>query len=268
MDFVIWAGTDVGIRKKTNQDSISLSVAEAPGGRCCFAIVCDGMGGLSDGEVASGTVIREFRRWFEESFPIILAEEENPEQTVALEWDVLCSRLNSTIRADGAARGIRLGTTVTALLLYNGRYIVLNVGDSRAYEITRDGIRQITEDQTFVNREIKEGRMTPEQALTDERRNVLLQCIGASEAVYPDMYYGDIQPDSVYMLCVDGFRHEISPEELAYYFSPVLLTGREAMKTSCDYLINENKRRMEQDNITVGLVRIFNERPESRTEVI
>ncbi len=256
MDFTIWASTDVGIHKKTNQDSISLTVAETPNGKCCFAVVCDGMGGLADGEVASGTVIKEFRRWFEESFPVILADGGSIEDEVTTEWDVLCSRLNETIQSDGKARGIRLGTTITALLLYRGKYIVMNVGDTRAYEITQDGIRQITEDQTFVSREVKEGRMTPEQALVDERRNILLQCIGASQAVYPDMYFGEIQNESVYMLCVDGFRHEISPEELAYYFSPLLLHTKEDMKKSCDYLISENKRRLEQDNITVGLVRV------------
>lgn len=256
MDFTIWASTDVGIRKETNQDSISLTVAENPDGKCCFAVVCDGMGGLADGEVASGTVIREFRRWFEESFPVILAEGGDINETIATEWDVLCSRLNGTIQAHGAGHGIRLGTTITAMLLYNGKYIILNVGDTRAYEITRDGITQLTDDQTFVNREVKEGRMTPEQAKVDERRNVLLQCIGASPSVYPDMYYGDIKPDSVYMLCVDGFRHEITPEELAYYFSPVILNSKEDMKNSCDYLISENKRRYEQDNITVGLIRV------------
>jgi serine/threonine protein phosphatase PrpC len=263
MDFTIWASTDVGICKKTNQDSISLMVADAPKGKCCFAIVCDGMGGLADGEVASGTVIREFRRWFTESFPVILAEDGSMEDEVTTEWDVLCSRLNETIRANGAARGIRLGTTVTTLLLYDGKYIAMNIGDTRAYEITKDGIRQITEDQTFVNREIKAGRMTPEQAMVDERRNVLLQCVGASETVYPDMFFGPIQKDAVYMLCVDGFRHEISSEELAYYFSPLLLHTKEDMQRSCDYLINQNKVRREQDNITVGLVRIQEDAPNS-----
>lgn len=256
MNFTIWASTDVGIRKETNQDSISLMVAQTPAGKCCFAIVCDGMGGLADGEVASATVIREFRRWFEESFPLILAEGGNIEDTIATEWDVLCSRLNSTIKANGAARNIRLGTTITTALLYNGRYIIMNVGDTRAYEITKSGIRQITDDQTFVNREVKAGRMTPEEAMVDDRRNVLLQCIGASDSVYPDMFYGDIQSDSVYMLCVDGFRHEISSEELAYYFSPLILRNKDDMKKSCDYLISENKRRYEQDNITVGLIRV------------
>lgn len=101
MDFTIWASTDVGIRKETNQDSISLTVAEIPDGKCCFAVVCDGMGGLADGEVASGTVIREFRRWFEESFPVILAEGGDINETIATEWDVLCSRLNGTIQAHG-----------------------------------------------------------------------------------------------------------------------------------------------------------------------
>ena len=268
MNYTIWASTDVGIRKKTNQDSISLQVAETPEGKCCFAVVCDGMGGLADGEVASGTVIHEFRRWFQEAFPVILAEGGDIQEAITTEWDVLCSRLNETIQADGKARGIRLGTTITTMLLYHGKYIVMNVGDTRAYEISAKGLRQITEDQTFVNREIKAGRMTPEEALVDDRRNVLLQCIGASPAVYPDMYFGEIKPETVYMLCVDGFRHEISTDELAYYFSPMLLHTVDDMKKSCDYLISENKRRLEQDNITVGLIRVSDDAAETATAVI
>ena len=72
------------------------------------------------------------------------------------------------------------------MLLTQTRYYIMNVGDSRAYELT-DGLKQLTNDQTFVAREVALGNMTPEQALVDERRNVLLQCVGASDEVYPDM---------------------------------------------------------------------------------
>lgn len=253
MDYVVWASTDCGLRKSNNQDSLSIMVADTPVGKCCFAIVCDGMGGLSDGEVASASVIQAFRCWFQESFPKILAEG-YVQDSVTTEWDVLASRLNEKIKAYGASQGIRLGTTLTAALFYQDQYIIMNVGDTRAYEIT-DTVRQITDDQTFVNREVKEGRMTPEEALVDDRRNVLLQCIGASPAVYPDMYYGRVQPDAVYMFCVDGFRHEITNDEFAYYLGPQALHTKEDMQKNCEFLIEENKRRCELDNITVGVVR-------------
>ena len=72
MDFLIAAHTDVGIRKKTNQDSVLIKVADTDCGKVCFAAVCDGMGGLRKGELASATLIRDFSDWFDSEFPEIL----------------------------------------------------------------------------------------------------------------------------------------------------------------------------------------------------
>ena len=71
MDFLIAAHTDVGIRKKTNQDSVLIKVADTDCGKVCFAAVCDGMGGLRKGELASATLIRDFSDWFDSEFPEI-----------------------------------------------------------------------------------------------------------------------------------------------------------------------------------------------------
>lgn len=87
----------------------------------------------------------------------------------------------------GLASG--LGTTVTAILLTENRYYIINVGDTRAYEIS-DNVTVMTRDHSVVAREIEQGIITPEQAKNDVRRSVLLQCIGASEEVYPDMFWG------------------------------------------------------------------------------
>lgn len=87
----------------------------------------------------------------------------------------------------GLASG--LGTTVTAILLTKNRYYIINVGDTRAYEIS-DNVTVMTRDHSVVAREIEQGIITPEQAKNDVRRSVLLQCIGASEEVYPDMFLG------------------------------------------------------------------------------
>lgn len=80
-----------------------------------------------------------------------------------------------------------VGTTVTALLLTESRYYIINVGDTRAYEIT-DRVKLLTKDQTVVEREVDLGNITPEEAEFDSRRSVLLQCVGASDDVYPDMF--------------------------------------------------------------------------------
>ena len=123
--------------------------------------------------------------------------------------------------------------------------------------IINDDINQITQDQTFIAREIALGHMTPEQAKTDRRRNVLLQCVGASEKVYPDVFYLKSDINTVYMLCSDGFRHEIAQEEIYTKLKPESLISNNIMTQNSKDLIELNKERMERDNISVVLIRTF-----------
>lgn len=255
MNFIISANTDIGIVKSTNQDSLTVKRLITPQGPMAFALLCDGMGGLEKGEVASATVIRAFDEWVNTCLPE-LCKAPLEDSVIRAQWEGIVTHMNQIIKAYGARHGVRLGTTVVAMLLTQNRYYVLNVGDSRAYEIS-DGLYQITQDQTFVAREIAMGNMTPEEAETDSRRNVLLQCVGASDDVYPDMFFGDVHPNAVYMLCSDGFRHEITPEEIYNQLQPGMLYDDNSMRQHSEYLINLNKHRQERDNISVVLVRTF-----------
>ena len=255
MNFIVSANTDIGITKSTNQDSLSVKVINTPQGRMTFAILCDGMGGLDKGEVASASVIRAFDAWVHNELPV-LCEAPIEDSTLRSQWDKIVTEQNKLIGGYGARHGIRLGTTAVIMLLTQSRYYIMNVGDSRAYELT-DGLKQLTNDQTFVAREVALGNMTEEQAQTDERRNVLLQCIGASDEVYPDMFFGDVQSNAVYMLCSDGFRHEITAEEIYEKLQPNVLFDDNTMSKHATELIELNKQRQERDNISVLMVRTF-----------
>jgi serine/threonine protein phosphatase PrpC len=255
MNFVITANTDVGIAKSTNQDSQCSLLLNTAQGQMAFCILCDGMGGLDKGEVASASVITAFRNWAMQQLPLLTAKPLE-DATIRSQWESIIAAQNATIKSYGARQGVRLGTTAVVMLLTQTRYYILNVGDSRAYELTT-GLRQLTEDQTFVAREIALGHMTPEEAEQDSRRNVLLQCVGASDAVYPDMFFGDVQPNAVYMLCSDGFRHELAPEEIYASLQPGALLDEYTMQQNAIGLIELNKQRQERDNISVSLVRTF-----------
>ena len=255
MEFLVSANTDKGLVKDTNQDGMSVKVLNTKQGKMVFAILCDGMGGLAKGEVASTTVIAAFNDWVYNSLPR-LCEAPIEDAVIRKQWEDIVVRQNASIGAYGARQGIRLGTTAVVMLITQTRYYILNVGDSRAYEIS-DTLYQLTEDQTFVAREVQQGRMTEEEAKTDPRRSVLLQCVGASDSVYPDMFFGDTKQDAVFMLCSDGFRHEITPDEIYERFHPTVLTDNDAMNTSSLYLIDLNKQRAERDNISVLLVRTY-----------
>ena len=255
MDFFISGNTDIGIKKETNQDGLSVKVIATPQGKVVFAILCDGMGGLAKGEVASTSVITAFNSWLSNDFPDLYRKGIN-DADIRKQWESILLTQNDKIQAYGEKNGIKLGTTAVIMLLTDSRYYIMNIGDSRAYEIF-DTVHQITEDQTFIHREVKLGRMTPEEAANDPRRNVLLQCVGASEDIYPDMFFGDTKKNAVYMLCSDGFRHLITDGEIYQKFQPSVLVDTNVMNRNSKELIELNKQRYENDNISVLLVRTY-----------
>ena len=97
--------------------------------------------------------------------------------------------------------------------------------------------------------------MTYEQSLVDPQRSVLLQCIGASKLVNPVFHHGQYAPGTVFMLCCDGFRHVILPEEFYQAFRPDLMNSTEIMNSRLSDLIRLNIQRNEDDNISAILIK-------------
>lgn len=257
MSFCVEMHTDAGTRKETNQDSLCIKEAKTGTGDLLLAIVCDGMGGLQKGEVASSTIISAFSNWFEHTLPCRLTADNVPRE-VTFSWEKLIKEQNQNIVEYGKKNHIQLGSTITAMLfLPDGSYLIGHVGDSRAYRITDVKITLLTEDQTLVAREVKMGRLTPERAETDPRRNVLMQCIGASKIVEPAFYSGEFKAGECYMLCSDGFRHLVSPEEIRQAFSPSNNGGEREIKENIVRLTELNKERGETDNISAILIKIM-----------
>lgn len=227
--------------------------AESDAGNILLTVICDGMGGLAKGEVASSTVIEAFIRWFETDLPHIVALPD-PERELFSDWRKIVQSCHQRILSYSAAQGITMGTTLNAVLFMRGRYYIVNVGDSRAYHLT-DSVRCLTKDHSYVQREIDRGRMTPEEALVSPQRSVLLQCVGAGEYVEPEFFCGDLRPGETYLQCSDGFRHVITDAEIYQYCSPAASTDEQLMLDNIVYLTNLNKYRRERDNITVILVK-------------
>lgn len=252
MHFTATADTDIGISKAVNQDSLLIKHASWSGGEVLLAVVCDGMGGLSMGETASATVIRAFASWFDNDLPYEL---EAPDLSViGARWSHMLKDLNRKLLNYTQSRGLpKMGTTFTGILFLDSDYVIAHVGDSRIYQLGAD-ITQVTEDQTFVAREIRRGNMTPEQAKTDKRRNLLLQCVGANENVEPQLLFGKAEKGA-YLLCSDGFRHEISGAEMLQALAPAKLSNPKVMHRQTQGLIDTVKRRKEKDNISAILIK-------------
>lgn len=254
MKYLTAVHTDIGIKKSTNQDSALVMEASSDLGNVLLAVICDGMGGLAKGEVASAAAIQLFSKWFENELPAIMTLE-NPKDRIFSSWEKIVHTANNKISDYGRSQGISLGTTVVAILFLGNKYYVVNVGDSRVYCLS-DKIFQITKDQTFVQREMDMGRMTYEEALHSPRRNVLLQCIGASAIVEPDFHTGEVSPSQTYMLCSDGFRHVINDQEIFERLNPRYVNNEQEMLDNLVYLTDLNKYRQEQDNISAVLVKV------------
>lgn len=251
MRYTAIADTDIGITRETNQDSVLIKHAATDIGEVLMAIVCDGMGGLSKGELASATVIREFARWFDEELP---RELENLDmQIIGGKWALMLKELNARILEYGAGIGASLGTTFSGILMIDDQFVIAHVGDTRIYHLGA-ALTQLTDDQTFIAREISRGNMTVEQAKTDKRRNMLLQCVGASKVVEPQLICGTVEKGA-YLICSDGFRHEITPEEIYATLAPAGLTHKTIMQNNARYLIEQVKSRQERDNISVILIK-------------
>ena len=253
MNFIIAADTDVGLVKEVNQDSLMVMRLHTPQGEMAFAVVCDGMGGHAKGEVASANVVRAFRKWATEELPKLCVRPLE-DTDIRRQWKQIVQEQSDRIKHYASRFGASMGTTLVAVLLTQSRYYILNIGDSRAYEIT-SGMRQITNDHSYIAREIAMGRLTEEEAAVHPLRNGLLRGIGTSGELEPEMFFGAVKSNAVYMLCSDGFRHEISSEEMYTYLNPAALTDPYTMKAGARTLIELNKWRKELDNISVALIR-------------
>lgn len=264
--YTVAAQTDVGTTKAVNQDSLTVKVANTICGEAAFAVICDGMGGLEQGEVASAAVVRAYEQWFLRDLPQILARGFS-EGILEQVWNRLANDCNVRIAECSVERRAPMGTTLTAMLLLEGRYYITHVGDCRVY-VMGNGMEQLTADQTYVAREVALGHMTPEQALTDARRNVLLQCIGTVNCVKPDFLMGDFYDDDTFLMCSDGFRHKLAEAEL-YDYCHTTLEGMEwsvgnrlgnshFMNGRLRYIMENIKARGERDNISAILIKATN----------
>ncbi|GKX67435.1 PP2C family protein-serine/threonine phosphatase [Inconstantimicrobium mannanitabidum] len=255
MEFLTVYHTDIGNQKSVNQDALLIKTANSSRGNVGFFVMCDGMGGLSKGEMSSATAIMTMSRWFEKILPTIILSNEWEEEIKTSIIDTI-KKLNLKIKRYGEDNDLKLGTTLTILLIIENKYLVFHVGDSRAYKI-EDNLYQITKDQSLVQREVDLGNITKEQAKTYPKRNILLQCIGVVSDVKIVVYEGKAEKNQIYMLCTDGFYHELDEKEIVDKLSSRDLVDEDNMYKACVDMVELVKDRGERDNISVLLVKII-----------
>lgn len=254
MDIKVGFCTDKGLVKSLNQDALSIKVAYSGQGAIAFAVVCDGMGGLEQGELASKEVVLSFDEWFQSEFATMMLEGTRLEEYIYQQWVKRIECIEQHMKLHGNTHNVAMGTTLSALLIHNGQYYVCHVGDSRIYRIN-DEMEQLTTDHTWVAREMQRGRLTEEEAKKDTRRNVLLQCVGTLGKAKPQLLSGSIEKSTTFVLCSDGFVHMIAEQEMRTHFVPEKFKKKQDVEDTCKTLTHVAMERGEKDNITViGIV--------------
>ncbi len=240
MHFTCAARTDVGVVRSGNEDNY-LMLSD----RGVF-IVADGMGGHAAGEVASEMAVRITSR--EIGSMRGLTDEQAGDRVRHAIQAANDAIFNRTL-SERDKRG--MGTTATVLVLMRGRYLIGQVGDSRAYLLRDGSFTQLTKDHSYVQEQVDAGLLTPEQARVHPYSNVITRCVGASVDVTPDIYFGTLKSGDIVLLASDGLTGMLEDEQLGK-----ILQSEGDPQTWVDKMVNEANRRGGLDNITAIVVRI------------
>ena len=254
----IAARTDVGLIREHNEDSFLfgnlasgdafsennsgvMRVEAVP----ALLMVADGVGGAASGEIASSLATQvSFDRLRERNErgalkgAVIIAD--------SLQQAVLAANqaIHEHSRSNRNHHG--MGTTATVALVVGGMIYFAQVGDSRAYIIREGAAKQMTKDQSLVQRMVDAGKLTPEQAERSEHRNIILQALGPEPTIVPEFTRDRLLNDDIVVLCSDGLSNQMTSQEIA-----AMAAKHDDLEALCDALIDRAIETGAPDNVTV-----------------
>ena len=250
--------TDAGTVKKINQDSLCIKSANFRDTSFTMGVICDGLGGLSDGETASSYIVNGLSVWFENTLPGLLKGKISM-LDIRHQLDSELHRLNRNLNRYCELTGKNPASTMTALLFISsaGKVITAHIGDTRIYRIYEDKTIITTEDHSVLAEEIRKGNITKEEALYDSRQNQLTKCMGAGlENISFDYKILPEEDACTYLICSDGFRKTILEEEISSALKPSALTDNTSSEQILRNLTDLCMQRGETDNISSLILKI------------
>jgi protein phosphatase len=250
----IAAQSDTGRRKSKNEDNYGVFREDTPGLQLfedgVMMCVADGLGGHVGGEIASKLAVSMMRDCLKEApQPDEEGAEEEEDQGPLPVIEQAFKRANESIQAtnrDLVKEGRPMGTTLVTAVLAGQKIFVGNVGDSRAYHLRNGEIICRTEDHSWVDEQVKQGKMSKAEAERDHRKNVVTRCIGTHESVDMDRYIWHAVPGDALLLCSDGLVNMVKDQEIAAEFQRNAQPSEIAQR-----LVNLANENGGKDNITV-----------------
>lgn len=204
----IIAKTDVGRVRTSNQDSYA--AGEFRNG-VAWVVVCDGMGGNAGGNVASSTAVKYI------SERITTSYRENMSSS-SIRNLLLTSITNANYEIYDMAQAKEelqgMGTTVVAAIITESTLFVAHAGDSRAYIVSEQNIKQVTRDHSIVQNMVERGEITEEEAQIHPRKNLITRALGVDENLKVDFTEEDTDPSDIFLFCTDGLTNFVSDEAI------------------------------------------------------
>ncbi len=240
-----WGLSDQGCVRKQNQDAYQIMPLDRNTQLC---VVCDGMGGAKSGNIASSLAVDVFTQEVRRCWTSSMDQDKMDQMlqsAVKLANFTVYDQSQQFEEFDG------MGTTLVAALVQSRRATMINVGDSRAYLVNEDGIRQVTRDHSLVQMMVERGELTPERARTYPGKNFITRAIGTEPMVECDLYHLEVAKGDFLLLCSDGLSNMMDEQEIL--FEVIHGVNRQYC---CQRLLDIAKNRGAPDNVTSILILI------------
>ena len=238
----IWGITDTGLVRSENQDAFCTWHS----GEYTAAVVCDGMGGAAGGQIASTVTVETYQK------ELTAALHENMEPSQLAQAMLYAASLANDAVHKRAAENVELakmGTTLVSAVCTQTMAVIANIGDSRAYSITQEGITQISRDHSVVENMIRQGEITRLEAKNHPNRNLITRAIGPDAVVQVDTFPITWNPGDFILLCSDGLVNTVSEHEILFE-----VIHSEDQEHCLERLLKIAKDNGAPDNVTVVLV--------------
>ncbi len=238
-----YAKSDVGKVREINEDAfyISNSLDEVQ-----LYMLADGMGGYNGGEIASKLAIQSAKNYIENNFKEIEKDKDSIIQLIGSSIEYANMVVYEKAKENKELSG--MGTTLEICLIYNNRAFIGHVGDSRIYRIRKEFMRKLTQDHSYVQKLVKDGTITQEEAAHHPQKNMLMKALGCNAFVEPDVMVKGFLKDDILIMNSDGLTNLVSQEEM---FKEAKKNIEQATKNLVQ-MANDNGG---YDNITVIIIK-------------
>ena len=242
---IIAAASDIGKVRKANEDSYFVSDIVNEN---VVAVVADGMGGHKGGKTAS-SVLAEYIE--NESYDLDLFSKDERQIVELLSGIIDGANEEIYLRANNEPDLNGMGTTLVMCVASVDRVVCANVGDSRMYHITDDGIKQITKDHSMVQDLIDNGQITPQEAIDHPNKNIITRAVGSDKTVKADFFTFSPKKGDKLVLCSDGLTNMVSDYDIYY-----IVKNTPSPDKACEILVNTANNAGGKDNISVVIIRL------------